>query len=262
MSSKSIRVSARVPVVLLGIPIEGVENPYLVAPGGQLRITMTYYECGSPALQVSGVPQEVSRRAAEFWRKLTDGLGVSACSTASVEGAEGLPVGGTYAALTASLLHLVARAHSDVLSEDEIVEMGRMSDPWEDAPWWQGAVDAMRYCAATGKSVAYRNDEEAVELSGSGVSAGVESVLAAGKGLSRAELGESLFDAVVNMMGQAVLEASDAIRSGSDPMAEALRRLRVQNAVAYLIYGVRPPEGCLVVPGLPGFLEVVCPRRG
>ncbi|AMD30784.1 hypothetical protein [Acidilobus sp. 7A] len=257
-----MRLSLRLPVILIGLPMEGVENPYLVAPGDKVRVEAEYSECDSRGLRAEGLQQDVAERLGEFWRKLMDGLGMGGCANLRVDGMPPRwPASGVYAAMSSALLYLTARSHADTLDELEIVEMGRMSDPWgEGSLWWQGALDAMRYSAATGKAVAYRNDEESVELSDEGVRAELMSVSAVGGGAGRQELGESLFDAVVHMVGQAVLDASDAIRSGSHVRPEALRRARVQNATAYLVYGVAPPQegSCVWSPGLPGQLQLVC----
>ncbi len=251
-----MRLSVALPQVILGLPLKNAENPYLVSPSGRVRVEVSYSE-GCSGLNASNVPHDIAGRLAGFWSKLSAGLGLKGCATISLldEVGEGSSL---YSALTVALLHAVARAHSDVMDEYEIVEFGRMSDPWE-APWWQGAVDAMRFCSATGKVVAYRNDEEAIELSQSEVRAVVQAVEAVGEGLDVGQLGDSVVNAIVHVIGQAVLEASDKVRQGSSPQGEVLRWARVQNGVAHIVYGVAAPSGsCIWAPGLPGLLEAVC----
>ncbi|MGC9210018.1 MAG: hypothetical protein ACP5FT_01965 [Acidilobus sp.] len=255
----SLRLSVTLPQIVLGLPAKNVENPYLAAPSGSARVEVNYKE-GCQGFTAAGVPQEVAVRLHDFWSKLAAGLELNGCLSLSLLSTEGRPPPSSlYASLTVAVLHAVARSHSDVLDEYEIVEMGRMSDPWEGPNWWQGAIDAMRFCSATGNSVAYRNDEEAIELAKLRVSTSHEASEVVGEGASAEELGESVYDAFIHAIGQAVLEASDEVRSGSSPSQAALKRSRVQNSVAYLLYGVRPPEGhCVWVPGLPGVLELVC----
>ncbi|MGC9071404.1 MAG: hypothetical protein ACP5HK_01715 [Acidilobus sp.] len=256
-----MKLTVTVPQVILGLPLKNVENPYLVTPSGSVKVEVNYGE-GCQGLTASGVSSDMAARLQGFWSRLSSGLGLNGCLSISLLPSEGRPVPSSlYVSLTVGALHAVARSHSDVLDEYEIVEMGRMSDPWEGSPWWQGAVDAMRFCSATGKVVAYRNDEEAIELAQSSISASHEASEAVGEGAGAEELGESVYDAVIHISGQAVLDASDSVRSGVHPAQAALRRSRVQNSVAYLIYGVRPPEQhCLWAPGLPGVLELVCLR--
>lgn len=259
-----MKVSLRLPLIVMGIPIEEVENPYLVVPGEQVKFELKYQEnCERADLSVEGLPQEVVGKAREFWAKLMSGLNMNDCSYVRSEGLpQRWPIASAYAALTTALLYLTARSHSDVLDELEIVEMGRMSDPWgEGATWWQSSIDAMRYAAASGKAAAYRSEDEVVDLQLSQASLNVEfrASSVVGKGATRQELGESLFDAAVHMIGQAVVDLSDSLMSGSSLKSELAKRLRVQNATAYLFYGVQTPQGeCEWVPGLPGELELVC----
>lgn len=254
-----MRLSVTIPQVLLGLPARNVENPYLASPSGRARLEISYRE-GCAGLTVSGVAPEVVSKLTGFWSRLASGMGLSGCTSLAVTGGEAAAASSLYAALTVAILHAVARSHSDVLDEYEIVEMGRMSDPWE-APWWQGAIDAMRYCSATGKTVAYRNDEEAVELSEASVTVSRDAAEAVGEGEGAERLGEGVYNAVVHAIGQAVLEASEEIRGGASPSEAGLRMSRVQNGVAHIIYGVRTPgQSCVWVPGLPGILELVCLR--
>lgn len=251
-----MRLSVTLPQIVLGLPIRNVENPYLVSPVGRVRVEVSYSD-GCSGLNASNVPSDVAGRLSSFWSKLSSGLELNGCATISlldeVHGGSSL-----YSALTVALLHAVARAHSDVMDEYEIVEFGRMSDPWE-APWWQGAIDAMRFCSATGKVVAYRNDEEAVELSQGEVKASLHAIEAVGDGAGLEQLGESVANAIVHAIGQAVLEASESIRQGSTPRDEVVRWARLQNGIAHVVYGVSiPPGSCVWAPGLPGMLEAVC----
>jgi hypothetical protein len=259
-----LRLSLRLPLIVMGIPIDEVVNPYLVVPGEQVKFELKYQEnCEGADLSAEGLPQEVVGKAREFWRRLMSGLNMSDCSYVKPEGLpQRRPAASVYAALTTALLYLTARSHSDTMDELEIVEMGRMSDPWgEGATWWQSSIDAMRYVAASGKAAAYRSEDEVVDLQLGRVDLNMEvrASSVVGRGATRQELGESLFDAAVHMIGQAVVDLSDSLTSGSPLRGELVKRLRVQNAAAYLFYGVQTPQGeCEWVPGLPGELELVC----
>ncbi|ESQ24075.1 MAG: hypothetical protein OSP8Acid_14260 [uncultured Acidilobus sp. OSP8] len=254
-----MRLSVTVPQVLLGLPMKGSQNPYLVSPAGAAGFEASYEE-GCSGLRVDNVRAEVAGKLSNFWSRLASGLGLSGCASLSLTSGRSWSPSSLYAASTVALLHVVARSHADVLNEYEIVEMGRMADPWEGPPWWQAVIDALRFSSATGKVVAYRSEEEAVELVKASVSVTPEASEAVGEGVGAEELGESVYNALVHIIGELVLEASEEVRGEGDLAKAALKRLRVQNAVAHAIYGVRTPEaGCVWVPGLPGVLELVCP---
>ena len=254
-----IRVSIALPSLLLGLPIEGVENPYLAAPIGRVRISAEISECDSPSIVVSGADAVLGDLVSRFWAKLVDGLNMRLCAKASLEpSAESPPPHSLYAATTAALVYSVGRHHGEVLDEFEIVELSRLSDPWE-LPWWQHALDAARMSAATGSVVVYRNDEESAELRKEELE--VKFLRRSEVAPSKDFLSQSSMDALVHMVGQTVVDASEAIRERGGAAEEVLRRARVQNAASHIIYGVpTPEEGCVWVPGTPLSLELVCLR--
>ena len=251
------RITIALPSVLLGLPMEGVENPYLAAPIGRAKASLEASECPSPSASLSGVDEALGSLVSRFWAKLADGLNMRLCAKVSLEHSAGLPPAHSlYAAATAALVYLLGRQNGEMLNEFDIVELSRLSEPWE-LPWWQHALDAARMSAATGSVVVYRNDEESAELGKGDVA--VRLVRRAEVSPSLDFMSQSSVDALVHMVGQTVVDASESIREGGDASKETLRRARVQNAASHIVYGVpTPEEGCLWTPGTPLTLELVC----
>ena len=254
------RITITLPSLLLGLPMEGVENPYLAAPIGKVRVSTEIGECSSPSISLHGADAALEDLLGRFWAKLVDGLNMKLCAKAYLEhSVESPPLHSLYAAATAALVYSVGRSHGEVLDEFEIVELSRLSDPWE-LPWWQHALDAARMSAATGSVVVYRNDEESAELGRGELR--LRLVRRSEVAPAREPLSQSSMDALVHMIGQTVVDASEAIREGAGVAEEVLRRARVQNAASHIIYGVpTPEEGCVWVPGTPLSLELVCLGR-
>jgi hypothetical protein len=198
-----------------------------------------------------------------FWSNLQKGLGEGLEARVSVESVLGRPgPAGLYAALTVALLHVLARVHGDTLSSDEIVELARLADPFDygDSPGWAGVIDALRYSAATGRLVAWRNDEEYGDIADVGVGElHYKSEVRVSRRVWREELGGDVYSAIVHLGGIATLSAGVKIRDGEDPLKAAWTYKPVDEAMALLLWGAPPPgEECIYSPGLPGILEVHC----
>jgi len=259
-----VRLSIQAPVVFSGIPVPDAENPLLAAPEARLVLDVRVTERGSPgAIEAAGIPGGVEGVLEGFWSNLQEGLGEGLEARVSVEAVVGRPgPGGLYAAVTVALLHVIARLHGDTLSSDEIVELARLADPFDygDLPGWAGVLDALRYSAATGRLVAWRNDEEHGDIAEAGVGGlQYESEVRVSRRVRREELGGDVYSAIVHLGGIATLSAGVKIRDGGDPIEVAWTYKPVDEAIALLLWGAPPPgDDCIYSPGLPGVLEVHC----
>ncbi len=244
------------PVVLLGLPLEAVENPYLVVPSGKVMVS-AYVKEGCKGIKLRGYDD--GGLTARFWDNLVKGLGLPLCAELEIlEVPQQAPGTSIYAAITSALTYVVARSHGEILDELEIVEIARMSDPWTE-PWWQGAIDALRYSSATGRVVAYRNDEESGELAEGQLNIRSTGRQTEAKANVRDFLGPEVFDVLIHLVGHAVLAAGDDIREKGIVKEKLERWTRVQRAAAYLAYGLEVPgEGCWWTPGIPRRFELVC----
>jgi len=259
-----LRLSIQAPVVFSGIPVPDAENPLLAAPEARLVLVVSVVERGSPGvIEAPGIPSRLGDVLGGFWSNLQDGLGEGLEARVSVEDVLGRPgPAGLYAALTVALLHVIARIHGDILTSDEIVELARLADPFDysNSPGWAGVVDALRYSAATGRLVAWRNDEEHGDIADAGVGElGYKSEVRVSRRVWREELGGDVYSAIVHLGGMATLSAGVKIRDGENPLKAAWTYKPVDEAMALLLWGAPPPgDDCIYSPGLPGILEVHC----
>jgi hypothetical protein len=257
-----LRLSLRVPTVISGVPVPDAENPLIAAPAAQAVVAVSVRSCPAPGIEAPPLPGSAAGALPGFWSRLTGGLSESLCAELEVESLLGRPgPAGLYAALTAALLHALARSHGDVMTSEEIVEVARLADPFDYTrmPGWAGVMDALRYSAATGKVVAWRNDEEHGDIADGGVGLEFRGERRGEPRVSRDSLGGDVYSAIVHLAGVATLSAAVRIRDGEPPLEAAWVYKPVDEAMALLLWGVAPPgEGCMLSPGLPGVFEEHC----
>jgi len=71
-----LKLSVTVPQVLLGLPMKGSQNPYLVSPAGAAGFEASYEE-GCSGLRVDNIQAEVAGKLSNFWSRLASGLSLS-----------------------------------------------------------------------------------------------------------------------------------------------------------------------------------------
>lgn len=254
------KLSARIPVTLLGIPLSSSENPYLSVPTRRATATYIIEECGDTRVMLQGVPEGLEgfiKAFAENLEEIVEGK----CVRIEAGSLSGGGPSGYYALLTTLLVYALARHHGVTLDAYEIIEMARYSDPFETPSGWTHVLDALRYTVASGSPTVYRNDEEyaRIEAEWRGEPVYKESLTAKPQVLSRENLGGDVYNALVHLVGALVLEGAVRVREGESPrlIVETLGGL--QNGVIGSVWGVaRPESNCILEPGLPGEFEVYC----
>ncbi len=251
-----MRLSLKVPAVVLGVPLPGSENPYLVSPVGSVRISVDVWECNSPEIKAD--PASIRGLLEGFWGRLTRGMELGVCSRVKLEEAERTPQSGLYASITVGLVHALARSYGEILEDHEIIEMTRYADG--DRGDWGYVLDALRYSTLKGKTVVYRNDEEYTSLSDEELPLTPRGHVILGKPRVTIEsVGSDVYGALIHAMGVTVLEASLRIRDG-EGLGRVMESLYpIHEGMLYTIWGVRAGEdSCIYSPGLPRRLEVIC----
>jgi hypothetical protein len=84
-----LRFKAPIPIVILGAPIPGSENPLLVSPIASITVDIDIWECRNPSANIVGL-KDLESALVDFWFKLTRGLGLKLCSTLSLYNVEGV----------------------------------------------------------------------------------------------------------------------------------------------------------------------------
>jgi hypothetical protein len=251
-----MKLSVSVPAVVLGVPVPESENPFIAVPISKAVVEVEIARSEKTALELIGEPPRaplVRGTLSEFWDRLCRGMDLSYSARIKVLEVLGNPgPSGVYASLSVALLHVLAREHGEVLDEYEIVEMGRLSDPFNEGPPWSGVIDALRFSASSGEVVAYRNEEEVAKLGRKSLKLNYETLVPCFRPrVSRESLGGELYNALVKLSGLETLEAAIMIREGTNVDVVVKRLLPLQEALALGVWGVSPRKGLLPAPGLP-----------
>jgi len=260
-----VKLRGRIPAIILGLPLDKSENPFLAAPLGTLEAEIHVEECDESQVIIAGPEGRVHSLVNSFYDSLTQVLkGVCTRISYKIEGSHTLA--GLYAALTTLILHAIARHHGDTLDEWELVELARNADPLDKPSGWGYVLDALRYSVATGKIVVFRNDEEFAGLRETEplqVDVHGEYGPLTQK-LTREDVGPDPYNATIHLVGVTVLEGAVRVQEG-DPLPEALQPLaRILAGIASAYWDLPlPEEPCIYSPGLPNRFEKICfrPRK-
>jgi len=260
-----VKLRGKIPAIILGLPLEKSENPFLASPIGTLEADIHVDECSESKILVVGPESRVQPLLISFYDSLSQVLrGVCTRAEYKVEGPYTLA--GLYSALTTLILHAIARHHGDTLDEWELVELARNADPIDKPSGWYYVLDALRYSVATGKIVVFRNDEEFAGLrEAEPLQVDVYSdVGPLFQKLTREDVGPDPYNATVHLVGVTVLEGAVRVQEGS-PIPEALQPLaRILAGIANSYWGLPALEdNCIYSPGLPGRFDKLCfrPRK-
>ncbi len=252
-----------IPVIILGSPIPGSENPFLVSPIAYVIVNLDFRECVNPSLEVSGF-KDLEGMLEAFWSKLNKGLSLNLCSKLNLHSLDGVgraPLGGLYASLTSLMLYALHKLHGDIAQVLDVIETTSLIDLVNVDVSWKVVLEALRYSALTGKPVAYRGPLEAyvfeeVEWVKATIGSRVEGVKSM---VSRENLGFNVYGALVHLMGEAVLEASLRIKEGSS-LRDILNVFKlIHDGVTLAVYNLKPTgEKCLWSPSIPWSFDEVC----
>lgn len=247
--------------IALGIPVPGAENPFMaVLYPREVKINVHVEECIEGHVEVSGLGDPSVSYLLQAASRLIEGLGGGVCVKVVVEGArKEYSQAGLYAAASSAVAYALARWHGERPDTDEIMEIARLADP--DMPGeWSLAIDALRYASLEGSLAVYRGEDERTVLPGDPLDYEVVDTVKLGKHVDRGEVGPDVYNALTHLAGITVLTAAILVRDGT-PISDVLSRLEaVEWGIAYAIWRVEPKPGCIPHPGLPGTLEISCPR--
>ena len=257
---KEYRLRVKLPRIILGVPLPETENPFLAIPFEEITINIVVQECRRAKLDLEG-SRELEHLVNAFHQRLLEAI-PDLCINMHYEAPENSGFAGLYAAITSALSYAVARYNGERLEPWEVVELSRYADPFDPPRGWHHVIDALRYSLATGKPAVYRNDEEfaVVEVPTSFPPPRINNVIEvdAGRLINKDKTGGEVYSALVKLTGLLVLEGAVMLREqGLTPLISNLAR--VQNGIIYIGFGASPSgERCIVVPGLPGYLEETC----
>ena len=258
-----LEITVSAPIV--GSLIPKTENPFVSAPIGQVKADVRLWDCEAASLEVKGMEPTSSEPLRGFWSRLADGLNLSLCARLTVDSreADSLPSLGVYSGVSSALTYEAGRRHGELMDWLEIVELASYADPIVEDPSLGVLLSSLRYSSITGKIVVYRNVEEHSIL-GEGVHPlkVVNRVKVEGPRLTRGSVGGDVYGALTHLVGVAVLESSVRFREGAviSEVVEAFRPLN--EGVTLAVWGLEPREGCLWIPGMPGFFELACKGGG
>ncbi len=252
---------ARLPILLLGVPLEESENPFLTIPGPVGEAEVEVFECDKPKASLEGPGSgSISSLLNGFVERFSLQAGEKICAKISYRIPQGQSPSSIYAFITTLLTYRIAKYFGETLDNWEIVEAARYADPFEAPSGWGYVLDSMRYSTTTGKVVVYRNDEEFATLTeplthNLRYAGNVE---VSEQRIKREDVGPDPYNALVHLVGVSVLEA--AVRLRDERSLDKIRAIRgLLTSIISYAWDIAPPgEGCGLSPGLPGVFDIYC----
>lgn len=251
-----------VPVILLGLPLEGSENPFLVLPSSCfVRISVSFHKdiieeylifdnyynyntLSKIIMFVESMRKELSLNEIPITRATID------CKSKTPSPA------GVYAAVTAAIFYYTAKNYGETLSTYEILEYTSMVDPFEKPLEWSRALDALRYGALSGRAVVFRNEEEYGEIGNGTIETLYKGSLSVKQKLTKDDLGSDVYGAFIHSIGVNTLEGAVRIREASENMKEHQLEplIRVNRYMSGLFWDITTGD-YHIAPGFPGEFE-------
>jgi hypothetical protein len=253
-----MRLKSYSSAVVLGFPIPETSNPFIAIPTKELIFNINVEKCSNSDVIFNNFPNEVKSYILNYWKKLNEGLNENLCAKINLESnLEGFTYSGLYAVTTSLLLYSLGKYNNEVLNEDEITELSRITDNVKD-PSWSSVLDSLRYSSLTGKAVVYRNDEENSVLNKTTLPIEFKNMITLRQKLTRDLLGNDVYGSLTHLMGISVLEASIRLRE-SNNFKEIFNIFRpITDAISQIIWDLRVDDNCFYVPGLPNTAEKIC----
>ncbi len=261
------RAELHVPIIILGLPLEKSENPYLVSPLKK-RLIIEYEIKNESRKEISiNIDQRIDDLLYNYTNNILEALELTD-TTVKIRSIsnEKLPKGGLYAALSAFLLYKIADIHGESLETYEIIEYARLYDVFEPPSGWEYVIDALRYSAIQGGTIVYRNDEEYGDISQAKIEwfADVKTEKVKSQRYSMEDYGPDVYGAIIHLIGTIVLEAAMRIKESSeDDLMKVLEPLiGANNNIAELFWRdlTRKKTGysnVIFSPGLPGEFDII-----
>ncbi len=239
------RIRARTALPVSGVPLRGRVNPYVAAPYSHVEV---YVEVGPAERAEARVEGPSARLLETAAAKLAEALGEGFELRMALRLSTAHPEISVYSSAVPVVIEAVARLLGVELGKDEVLEYSSIVDGAVGlSPEYVDIAAALRLAQAGDGPVAYRRGEEPVPLP-----RGLEvEVLGCTDVREPLEEPEELRDALTHLAGLATLSFADALRRRDSSSLEGASR--VENAVWYAVYGVRPPPGdAKVIPDIGG----------
>ncbi|MET1101399.1 MAG: hypothetical protein ABWW69_02815 [Pyrodictiaceae archaeon] len=251
----SYRYEYKYPLIVLGLPLPGKINPYIVLVSKKKLITVNLEIDTSERtrIRILGEPRpdwrlEIAIRS--FVDAVSSRLEQGLDMTIEYEAREtsSLYTAGLYAILSHAIVKAIVEAGGYEMTDEEILEACKSID--SEAGTDYDYVYALREAASKGRSLVYREGEESIELGN--VNVRIELV---GEEEVAEPLQEALEDPIASIIarlaGMIVVRSTQMLRNGVEA-SDVLRRFaRLENALYYAVYGIQPPwENCKWAPSL------------
>ncbi|AFZ70588.1 hypothetical protein Calag_0847 [Caldisphaera lagunensis DSM 15908] len=244
--------------ILLGFPIPESSNPYIAVPIKEVTLNININKCNSPLVYLENFPNELNEYIKNFWIKLNNGLDERLCANIKLENDfKDSTYSGLYSVTTSLLLYALGKYNNETLSEEEIIELSRITDNIQD-PSWAAVLDSLRYSSITGNTVVYRNDEENSTLIKTIFPIKFDKVITLRQRLTKEMLGNDVYGAIIHLMGISVLEASINIRELNN-FNKVFNKFRIiTDSLSQIVWDLKTSDNCFYVPGLPNTAEKIC----
>jgi hypothetical protein len=253
---------------VLGVPVLGKHNPYLVLVSPQLlvEVEVEVWEDEQPRASVEGL--RLGWRFELALKSFVDALSarleqpVAVALRARVEGVEYPPAASIYAAATLAIVRAVAEAGGYELSSEEVYEAASGID--RDAAVWLDYLDGLRAAMLRGESLVFREGEDPVPLGlGDRVVLELVGEQDIGEDYS-ARMGDALLSAAARLAGVSVLSAVSALQRREARLVDVFPvAARVEDGLFYSLYGAEPAgEGCKLTPSLQRVYGVCLEGKG
>ncbi len=211
-----MKANIYVPVIVLGLPLEDSENPYLTIPIDRpCNIEYNINNTGS-RIEIR-VNTRINTHLEKYTRNIIENLELENLNIRVIGDCEIYPVGGLYAAVSSFILYKIAQLHSEHLETYELIEYARLYDPIEPAKGWEYVIDSLRYSSAKAKSIVYRNEEEYGELADVFLKTPKHSYYTVVKRqvYTTEDYGTDTYGAIIHTIGTLVLEAAMRVRESN-----------------------------------------------
>ncbi len=252
-------------VPVLGVPIRGKHNPYLVlvSRNDVVEVRVDVEESSKPIVEVEGWPRlgwRLQLPLNSFVEVLSDRLEQPLRTRIEYRCVfENVSSASIYAAITLEIVRSVAEAGGYEMTVDEVLKATASIDA--EAGVDLDYVNAMRTAITRSHGIVYREGEEPIDMELS-----VELELVGEEdtaGDFSNELSEEVVNALTRFAGVSTATAIARLRDG-ESFSEVFRvGARIENALYYMLYGLQPPEeGCKWVPSLASGFAVCLPGKG
>ncbi len=254
------------PIPVLGVPVPGKNNPYIVAlvPGASIHVEASISPSSSTFLRLNGSPKpkwslEMALRGfvEAVASRLEEDLRVEVSYRSSLEA----PYASLFAATSTAVLEALVEEGGYEMSVDEIVRAAASID--EDAGTDYDYIAGLRLAilAPPSQTFVYRLGEDPIALETKGrirlELVGEEDVVA---DYSR-EYGDALLSVITRLAGLSVVEAVKKQREGGGEEV-FWHAARLDNALYYALYGLEPVQECKWTPSLQAGFGLCRAERG